>query len=126
LDKDFVIGRHLTKPFLENKTMNVSGGLVRGRTLQRIAKRSLANMKKAFALLILMPEVVNCTSEGVEYKSGISEDEVKAKLLDLMFIELNGKDDIVILDDDTDIPNDNPQKMPDDMMYRYIDVGDED
>jgi hypothetical protein len=105
LDKDYKIGRHLTKTALENKTLNISGGLVRGRTLLRIARRSMANMKKANAFLLQMPEVDEVTREGVVYKSGIGEAEVKIKLLALMFIELNGKQDVVNVDEDADIPN---------------------
>jgi hypothetical protein len=112
LDRDFVVGRHLTKTFLQNKTMIITAGLVRGRTLHRSAKTSMANMKKAYAFLILMPEVEEVTREGVVYKSGISEDEVKNKLLDTMYIELNGKSDVVNIDEDNDdIPRDTPDTI---------------
>jgi hypothetical protein len=106
LDRDYLNGRHLTKPFFENNTMNVSGGLERGRTLQRIAKRSMAKIKKAFAILILMREVDDVPREDVTLKSGICEIEVKFNLLDLMFFEVNGKDDVVNLEED-EIPDDN-------------------
>jgi hypothetical protein len=104
LDRDYVVGRHLTKASLENKTANPLAGLVRGRSLHRLAKISMANMKKAYAFLLLLPEVDDVTCDGVVYKSGIGEDEVKLKLLDQMYIELNGKDDILLIDDEDDSP----------------------
>ena len=47
-----------------------------------------------------MTEVTNLTPMGVELKSGLSEDEVMSKLLDLMYTELKGKVD---LPDDEDL-----------------------
>jgi hypothetical protein len=105
LDKKFIIGRHLTRSFLGNKTVSSMAGLVRGRTLQRIAKTSVENIKKTMAFILSMPEVDKFTREAVVYKSAISEDEVKSKLLDQMFIELNRKADGVNLDDDNDVSN---------------------
>jgi hypothetical protein len=107
LDKDFVINRHFTKSFLANKATSGLGGLVRGRALHAIGKKSIANMKKALAFLRMIPEVDELTKEGVIYKSGIGEEEIKSKLLDLMFIELNGKSDgdkadEITVDDDED------------------------
>jgi hypothetical protein len=102
LDKDFVIGGHVTKSFMESKPTNGLGGLVRGRALHSIAKKLMANMKKALAFLTMMPEVDEVSTEGVIYRSGNSEDKIKSKLLDLMYIELNGKADEIKLDDDDD------------------------
>jgi hypothetical protein len=124
LDKDYVMGRHFTKTFLANKTTSGLGGLVRGRALHSIAKKSLANMKKALAFLRMLPEVEELTKEGVVFKSGIGEEEVKSKLLDLMYIELNGKpddekaDEITVDDeDDGNIINVSPEsengRLPD-------------
>jgi hypothetical protein len=70
----------------------------------------MANMKEDMAFLMLMPEVDKITREGVVYKTGISEHEVKSKLLDQMFVELNGKVDVVNLDEEND---DNPQETED-------------
>jgi hypothetical protein len=97
----------VTKHFMENKTTNGLGGLVCGRALNYIAKKSMANMKKALAFLTMMPEVEEDSTEGVTYKFGNSEDEVKTQLLDLMSIELNGKADEFKLDDDDEDSNKN-------------------
>jgi hypothetical protein len=110
LDKDYVINRHFTRSFLANKNTSGLGGLVRGRALHAIGKKSIANMKKALAFLRMIPEVDELTKEGVVYKSGIGEEEVKSKLLDLMFIELNGKSDgdkveEITVDDEDDSNN---------------------
>jgi hypothetical protein len=116
LDKDYIVGRHVTKMSLENKTLNASAGLVRGRSLHRLAKTSMANMKKAYAFLLLMPEVDELTSEGVTFKSGITEEEVKLKLLDKMYTELNGKEDGVNVDgvnvDDDECGDQLPDSLP--------------
>jgi hypothetical protein len=53
----------------------------------------MANMKKALAILSSMPGVESLTPGVVAYKSGISESEVKLKLLQLMFVELRVKED---------------------------------
>jgi hypothetical protein len=84
---------------LESKTVKQSRGLVSGRNLHSVAMMAMANMKKALAILTLMPEVESLTPVGVAYKSGISEGEVKLKLLQLMFVELRGKEDIGDEDD---------------------------
>jgi hypothetical protein len=54
----------------------------------------MANMKKTLEILSMWPEVALLTPLGVEYKSGITEEEVKQKLLQSMFIELRGKEDL--------------------------------
>jgi hypothetical protein len=106
LDKYYVINRHFTRSFLANKNTSGLGGLVRGRALHAIGKKSIANMKKALAFLCTIPEVEDLTKEGVVSKSGCCKDEVKSKLLDLMYIELNGKsngdkaDEITVDDED--------------------------
>jgi hypothetical protein len=93
--------------------MNITAGLVRGRTLHHSAKTSMGNMTKAYAFLSLMPEVEEVSREGVVFKSGISEDEVKTKLLDTMYIELNGISDVVNLDEDNEsTPQDPQDTMP--------------
>jgi hypothetical protein len=47
-----------------------------------------------------MPEVADVTKEGVMYKLGICEIEVKSKLLDKMVVELNGEKDVVNLEEE--------------------------
>jgi hypothetical protein len=42
----------------------------------------------------MMPEAASLTPNGVEYKSGNTEEEVKQKLLQSMFTELPGKEDL--------------------------------
>jgi hypothetical protein len=93
INNDYVVRQHITKSMLESKTAKQSSGLISGRNLHSVAMRAMANMKKALAILSSMPEVEALTPVGVEYKSGISEGKGKQKLLQLMFVELRGKED---------------------------------
>ena len=93
LTTDYVIGKHIVKSVLESKTAKAASGLVSGRMLSDISILVLKNAKKTLAFLKLMPEVVALTPYGVELKSGISEEECKLKLLQLMYTSLKGKDD---------------------------------
>jgi hypothetical protein len=94
LDCNYEVGKHIVKSTLESTTFKVGSPLVSGRTLHAQGLRCLKNMKKALAVLMTLPEVDAVTSMGLELKSGISEAEVKVRLLDLMYIELKGKTDV--------------------------------
>lgn len=88
-NKEYVLGTNLlVKERLECTGMDPKTGLVPGRTLMVEARDCMLNMKKALAVLGTMPEVDQLTSTGVVYKSGNSEEEVKLKLLQLMYTEL--------------------------------------
>ena len=93
LNNEYIIGKHITKFILESRTAHRSSGLVSGRSLHNVAKKAMANMKKALSLLYNMTEVKARTPMGCEYKSGVTEEEVKMMLLQLMFVELKGKED---------------------------------
>ena len=80
LETEYSIGSSISRDILELKNMKKNCGLVTGRMLHTSAMDSLKNMKKALAFLKLMPEVLAFTAAGCEYKSGISEDEVKLNL----------------------------------------------
>ena len=97
---NYIVGKHIIKKTLESTTFKLDSPLISGRTLHAMALKCLRNMKKALAVLQGMPEVTSLTPMGVELKSGLSEDEVKSKLLDLMYTELKGKVD---LPDDEDL-----------------------
>ena len=93
LDKEYVLCKHITKLSLESKNAKTNSILVSGRMLHHIAQRAMCNLKKALAILTTMAEVSAITPAGVEYMSGISETEVKLKLLQLMYVSLNGKEE---------------------------------
>jgi hypothetical protein len=101
IEGDFYVDRHINKGVLETKTMKVGTIHVTGRNLHSIAMSALANLKKALAILKNMPEVAELTPMGVEYRSGVTEMEVKLKLLQLMFAELKGKTDGYIEESDS-------------------------
>ena len=103
LNNEYIVGKHITKFILESRTAHRSSGLVSGRSLHDVAKKAMANMKKALSLLYNMTEVTARTPMGCEYKSGVTEEEVKMKLLQLMFVELKGKEDC---DDEEDLLDD--------------------
>jgi hypothetical protein len=114
LDCNYEVGKHIVKATLESTTFKVGSPLVSGHTLHAQGLRFLKNMKKALAVLMTLPEVDAVTSMGVELKSGISEEEVKVRLLDLMYVELKGKTDVpdedeVVIDvtDATSVPIEN-------------------
>lgn len=100
LNQEYAVGKHLNRKILETKTAKASSGLITGRMLFTMAQGALKNMKKTLAVLLQMPEVTAITPFGCEYKSGISEEEVKIILLQNMYIEFKGKDDEQ--DDDND------------------------
>ena len=85
LPQEYILGKHITKASLENRTAKREGGLASGRMLHEVGLSAMANMRKALALLVMMSEVTALTPDGVEYKSGISEEEVRLKLLQAMY-----------------------------------------
>ena len=104
LDKEYFVGKHITKLSLESKNAKTNSILVSGQMLHHIAQRAMYKLKKALAILTTMPKVSAITPAIVEYMSGISESKVKLKLLHLMYVSLNGKeedgndDDIKVFD----------------------------
>jgi hypothetical protein len=84
-----IAGRDITVSVLENTT-KTSKELVKGRKLFTDANIALKNIRKAWAVLKDLPEVSFIDNE-IEYKSGVTADEVKGKLLDGMHQLLRGK-----------------------------------
>jgi hypothetical protein len=88
---EFIImaGRDITAKTIEN-TSYTKPMLIKGRKLFNDAKGSLTNIRKALAVLKQLDEVSFIDGE-IQYKSGVSEDEVKIKVLDGMYAVLKGK-----------------------------------
>jgi hypothetical protein len=84
-----IAGRDITVSVLENTT-KTSKELVKGRKLFTDANIALKNIRKAWAVLKDLPEVSFIDNE-IEYKSGVTADKVKGKLLDGMHKLLRGK-----------------------------------
>jgi hypothetical protein len=84
-----IAGRDITVSVLENTT-KTSKELVKGRKLFNDANTALKNIRKAWAVLKDLPEVSFVDNE-IEYKSGVTAEEVKGKLLDGMHQLLKGK-----------------------------------
>jgi hypothetical protein len=81
-------GRDITQKVLE-QTFLTKPELVRGRKLHSDALTAFKNItsRKALGVLRGMPEVTFIDDE-IQYKSGISEEEVKEKFLDKMYVLL--------------------------------------
>ena len=119
LPSEYILGKHITKALLENRTAKRESGLANGRMLHEIGLAAMANMRKALAFLETMSEVTALTPNGVEYKSGITEEEVKIILLQAMYNTLKeekevDKDDEEFSDEKTKsdeaLENDNGNK----------------
>jgi hypothetical protein len=85
----FIAGRDITRSVLE-KTTFTNNSLMRGRKLFNDGNGALKNIRKALALLKELPEVTFVDDE-IMYRSGVTPDEVKVKLLDAMHLHLKGK-----------------------------------
>jgi hypothetical protein len=109
---DYCIGINFNKNNLETSTMKKSSGLATGRTLFYQSEAVLKNMKKALALLKGMSEIESITPFDVECKSGVTEEGFKIKLLDRMFVELKGKEEVADDDDIVVDINDNKNNKP--------------
>jgi hypothetical protein len=86
-----IVGRDITKGILERTSFKEDSVLISGRTLYSIGKGCLRTIRKALACLSNLAEVEAIHSEGITYKSGVTESEVKERLLDEMFKLLKGK-----------------------------------
>jgi hypothetical protein len=82
-------GRDLTQAVLEQTTFT-GPSLMKGRKLLNDAKTALLYIRKALGALHQMSEVTFVGNE-IQYKSGVSPEEVKEKLLDTMYDILNAK-----------------------------------
>jgi hypothetical protein len=85
----YIAGRDITRTVLE-KTTFTNESLMRGRKLFNDGNGALKNIRKALALLKEIPEITFDDDEIV-YRSGVTADEVKQKLLDKMHNHLKGK-----------------------------------
>jgi hypothetical protein len=88
-DVVYISGRDITQKLLECTTFT-GPDLMRGRKLYNDGKGAMLNIRKALALLKELPEVTFVDDELV-YKSGVTPEEVKEKLLDSMYKLLKGK-----------------------------------
>jgi hypothetical protein len=84
-------GRDLTRAVLEQTTFT-GPSLMKGRKLLNDAKTALLYIRKALGALHQMSEVTFVGNE-IQYKSGVSPEEVKEKLLNIMYELLKPKPD---------------------------------
>ena len=112
LDHDYFLDKHINKQILESRTKTLPSSLVVGRNLHKFASEASTNMKKALAYLAMMSEVDDLTAAGVQYKSGVSEAEVKLMVLQYMYTLLGKTATATAGDDD----NDPPEETTDDII----------
>jgi hypothetical protein len=103
-DNIYIAGKHVTTKFLEQTSKNTKD-LVKGRKIYNDSQSTQRNIRKALAVLKGLPEVHFVENE-IQYKSGVSVDEVKAKVLDAMYTLLKGKPSVDD-DDENDDDDDN-------------------
>jgi hypothetical protein len=110
-DTPYQVGRDITKEVLERTAFKKGSPLITGRTLFKLANNSLRTIRKAISIAVQLVD-----SEGQPKHSGTSLDDVKALVLDEMYMMMKGKcslDDC--LDDDEEQVADvaaTPDKRP--------------
>jgi hypothetical protein len=93
-----IAGRDITQSVLERTTFT-KPLLMKGRKLFNDANIALKNIRKALGVLKDVPGI-DFVNDKIQYRSRVSEEEVKEKLLDLMHELLKGKTSV---DDKTDV-----------------------
>jgi hypothetical protein len=84
-DQIIAVGRDINKGILERISFKEDSVLISGCTLYKMGKCCLRTICKALACLSNLPEIEAMHSQGITYKSGVTEDEVKERLLDEMY-----------------------------------------
>jgi hypothetical protein len=108
-DTPYQAGRDITKEVLERTAFKKGSPLISGRTLFKLANNSLRTIRKAISIAVQLVD-----SEGQPKHSGTSLDDVKALVLDEMYMMMKGKcslddcfdDDNVADEDDTAVVHD--------------------
>jgi hypothetical protein len=115
-DTPYQVGRDITKEVLERTAFKKGSPLITGRTLFKLANNSLRTIRKAISIAVQLVD-----SEGQPKHSGTSLDDVKALVLDEMYMMMKGKcslDDC--LDDDEEQVADvaaTPDKRPEGWFF---------